>query len=85
MELLVNVYTLLWNITIFGKSTIFNYGPFSIPKRLQFAIEHGPCMIDLPKLVIFHSYLSLPEGASVKLPEGIPQGRNARRKCRPHG
>ena len=35
-------------------------------KRLQFAFENGPFMVALPmEVMIFHSYLSLPEGSQV--------------------
>ena len=34
-------------------------------QRLQFAIENGPFMVDLPmKIVIFHSYVCLPPATS---------------------
>ena len=47
-----------------GAGYIYIYGIKKIPLvNQQFAIEHGPLMVDLPiKVVIFHSNVSLPEG-----------------------
>ena len=38
---------------------------------VKIAIENGPCIVVYPlKMVIFHSYVSLPEGNSYKLIHG---------------
>jgi hypothetical protein len=54
-----------WDVMLpLGKLTVFRY-PGLV--NIQKAIENGPFIVDYPlKIVIFHSYVSLPEDKQIQ-------------------